>query len=467
MVKRVWTLTERLGLGIGLALLTMGLILGVFGYFTLSSLFEIHLRERAESQARQLALFGADAILVYDYATLERYARALANEPGILNVIITRNDGEILAQAGTLKQTSNASVINVQQALKIGRSDIGIVKLSVDRQSMESSLQQLAITGMVVLLILIAVLFVYLRRFVDRRLILPVQRLAQAANPLNSYTCPEPEELPEELARLAATFRTLCSEIHDHLIERERAEQLARAATERLTREQRLATVGQVAAGLAHNLNTPLGSIRGFAQLLADRINDPQQQRQAILIVEQAEACAATVRNLLTAVRPPEVEKRNFDLMQAVLGAIELMRPLLRDHGTEVVEPAADEEKTSYRVLGDPGAVEQILFNLLGNASQAGATQVNMVLVNDNSKGLTLRIADNGSGIPPELHNKLFNPFVTNKLPGDGAGLGLYLSRQLAEDMGAKLELATESTRVGACFILHFESLPGTEAHTI
>lgn len=456
MVKRSWSLAERLAAGIGLALLILSLILGFSGYATLSNLFENNLRERAESQARQLALFAADAILVYDYGTLERYARALADEPGILSVSILREDGEVLAKAYSEGELTDKSTIEVRQNLMIGQSDIGIVKLKVDRQGTETSLQRLGVTGLIVLVALIIVLFWVLRKFVDRGLIQPVQQLARAANPLNSMKCPEPGDLPQELQRLAQTFQGLCSEIQTHLKEQEHAEQKIRDATARLTHEQRLATVGQMAAGLAHNLNTPLGSIKGYGQLLLERLEKPQQKHQAELIVEQAETCAKTVRNLLTAVRTPEVEQIEFDLYQQVSGTVDLVRPLLSGQGTSVIEPdyVADEK---CLVSGDPGGVEQILFNLLTNAAQAGASKIVIEITNHEINNCcVLAVNDNGPGINKELRSTLFDPFVTDKHPGEGTGLGLYMSQKLASDMGAQLNLSESSSGIGASFHLTF-----------
>ncbi len=420
MVGRVWTLAERLTVGIGLALLALSMILGISGYATLSSLFESNLRERAESQARQLALFSADAILVYDYATLERYSKELSDEPGILSVSIIRSDGEVLAEAGEQENWPPSSTIKVDQSLQLGNSDIGVVQLVVDRQGMEDSLRRLGISGLIVLMVLLIALFWILRKFIDRGLIRPVQQLAQAANPLNNKNCPEPKDLPQELESLAQTFRGLCSDIKTHLHERESAELRVRNATDILTREQRLATVGQIAAGLAHNLNTPLGSIKGYAQLLSERLTNPEQQHQASLIVEQAESRARTVNNLLTAVRMPEVERKEFNLYQQAMRAIELMRPLLRGQQTKIVEPENANIENCI-AQGDPGAVEQILFNLLTNAAQAGATQVTVKLNQQGSaKSWVLTVQDNGPGIKHELRANLFDPFVTDKPAGEG-----------------------------------------------
>lgn len=464
MVKRSWTLSEQLGAGIGLAMLIMGLVLGSFGYITLSNILEDHLQERAESQARQLALFAADAILLYDYATLERYAKELADEPGIISVKIQRNDGETLAQASNPETSSNTSIIEVQQRLHIGQLDIANVTLAVDRRSMELTLQQLALVGFVVLLVLIITVFWIMRQFVERGVIKPVQQMVLAANPLKTDNCPEPKDLPEELARLAETIRGLCGEVRAHLIEREHAEQLARLATERLTREKRLATVGQIAAGLAHNLNTPLGSIKGFAQLLCENLDDPKNKQQASCIVTQAESCAATVRNLLTTVRPPEIVLREFDLYQQVVTSVEYMRPLLRDRGVEVIIMNEQNSEDRPKVMGDCGAVEQILFNLLSNAAQANATEVNIdFVVEPDDNNVVMNVCDNGPGISHALGESLFDPFVTDKAPGEGTGLGLYLSKQLAENMGADLFLSSTSSTNGACFSLMFYSKRSAE----
>jgi len=478
MVTRPWTLSTRLGAGIGLTVMLLGLVLGVAGYTTLSGLLERHLRDSAESRARQLALFGADAILSYDYATLERYASALAREPDIVAVRVTRDDGELLASAGDTDgpgMRDASALIAASQSLHLGGSRIGSVQLWVDRGGMEASLRRLAVTGLVLLLGLIALLFWLLRHFVERSLIRPVQALALAANPLAAQQCPEPGSLPAELAQLSTTFHQLCASIQAHLNEREHAERLARAATERLTREQRLATVGQLVAGLAHKLNTPLGSIRGFAQLLSERSDDPRQRRQADLIIEQAEACATTVRNLLDSVHPGSPQARDFDLHAHLQGTVELMQPLLHKLSITILLPDTDatnpdSSTTSpdcrYTVTADPAGVEQILFNLLSNAIDAGADHVTLRLGERHQYPYgALWVCDDGAGIAPDapsiaadLAERLFDPFITAKPPGQGTGLGLYLSRQLATAMGARLELSDHCRTPGACFALTFSA---------
>ncbi|MCG7920452.1 MAG: HAMP domain-containing histidine kinase [Candidatus Thiodiazotropha lotti] len=453
MVKRNWSLTERLTAGVGLAMVMLSLVLAGGGYIALSKLFETHLTERAVSQARQLALFSVDAILVYDYATLERYTTELAREPGIVSVLIRRNDGELLAEAGVSPELDNPSLIHVEQGLSIGNSEIGRVFLSVDRAGMVEALFRVGLSGLGLLLLVLAILFLALRKFINSELILPVQQLAQSINPLHAEQCPEPTGLPEELQRLAQTFQRLCGEIKDHLAKRDQAEHMVRSVTERLNRDQRLAVVGQMAAGLAHNLNTPLGSIKGYAQLLEES-GDDSQQHQARLIIEQAESCAAKVTNLLTAVRLPEIEQQAFDLHQQVNGAVELIAPILKGYDVKI-NPPVEPEGERCIVTGDPGALEQILFNLLANAAQAGAIHVNLSVIRTSESGLVhLRVEDDGPGIPSNLQSTLFDPFVTSKPPGEGTGLGLYMSRQIAIQMGAELSMVTQDLNNGACFNL-------------
>lgn len=480
MVGQQWSLAQRVGAGIGLALLLFGFVLGIAAYQGLSNLLEQHLSERANSHAHQLALFSADAILIHDYATLERYTSALASEPGVLEVTIRRDDGEVLAHAirpGLLQGNSATSpMVNsghavkrlyVQHNLNIGGSIIGVVKLGVDRGPMEAYLQRLAWIGLGFLLAMIVLIFLGLRWFIERGLIRPIEQLALAANPLSGAQCSEPKSLPEELARLARVFRQLCADVQTHLSGREQAEQLARNATDRLTRQQRLATAGQIAAGVAHNLNTPLGSIRGYAQLLLEQLSEPEQRRKAQLIVEQSESCATSVRNLLTTVHPPKVKQQVFDLHGQLEVSLEVMRPLFRDWGMQVKALGFD---SRCDVIGDPAALEQILFNLFSNAAQAGASELSVrLLKNDSSAHCALRIDDNGPGIDARLRDSLFDPFVTEKEPGEGTGLGLYLSRQLAEGMQAGLTLGASEPTKGACFVLSLRcnTNPEGTCHTV
>ncbi len=200
-----------------------------------------------------------------------------------------------------------------------------------------------------------------------------------------------------------------------------------------------MASIGQMAAGLAHSLNTPLGNILGYAQQARRKAGDEDMRARMEVIERQAEACSDIVRNLLSAARGPDIRIQPFDLAELSRATVKLLRPVVHDHGVELLlDPGV--EHLSLNVLGDVGGVEQILFNLVNNAVQAGAKTIRVHLCNDSQWG-RLQVEDDGQGIADEIRSRIFKPLFTTKAAGQGTGLGLHLCQTLAGSMQGSIEL--------------------------
>ncbi len=456
MVKHNLTLSAQLTLILGAGLLLLGVVLGTLAYQGMAKVLDDALRDKAQSLAHQLSVVSVDALLIYDYGTLERYVADLSQSPRLRYLAIRDNQGRVLAEAGDPAPDPSDPILRIHQPILAANSRLGEVILRYDRSHVTTLLRSLmawSISGLALLLLAI----LWLTRWSMRRFVVqPIQRLAESYNPLISRRCPPSDApLPEELRMISSTFSRLCREVQEHLSAREVSEAQAHDALERLMREQRLATVGQMAAGLAHSLNTPLGNILGYAQL-ARRHDQGENQSKLQTIEQQARLCRDIVNNLLTAVRPPQARLIRFDLSEIVHNTVRLTSPVLRQRGLASIEVQCP---AHLFALGDPAALEHVLFNLLTNAVQAGAEHV-IIAVAARGEYIDLRVADDGCGIDPALGDRIFDAFFTTKEPGKGTGLGLHLAQVLLREMQGDIRLEA-SDDAGSTFRIRVPAAGG------
>lgn len=214
------------------------------------------------------------------------------------------------------------------------------------------------------------------------------------------------------------------------------AEQLAIAnenllkAETTVRRTERLAALGQLSAGLAHELRNPLSSIKGSAELLCRSAarGNPVAQELAQIIIEEAERTNSLVTRFLDFARPLEPRRQAVDVTQIIDRAAHRAGvPIIRNYSPDVP-----------RLNIDPELMEQVFLNLLTNASQAsppGAPITAVTRADDNLADIS--IVDRGCGIPPEKIDTIFNPFVTTKQ--NGVGLGLAIVSRIVDGHGGKM----------------------------
>nr|WP_296748964.1 ATP-binding protein [Thioalkalivibrio sp.] len=222
--------------------------------------------------------------------------------------------------------------------------------------------------------------------------------------------------------------------------ERETAEARARRHLDELARAGRLSTLGELSAGLAHELNQPLCALASYAQASTRLLKRGRQEelREALTQIEAvAHRAAETVRQMraFAARQPPE--RRAIAPAALVQPVIDLLQPELRRHRIEV---EVSIPKHLPRAWVAPVQIEQVLMNLLRNAIEAveGRRDAHIQLqVDRNRRDLVISVRDNGPGIPPYRLASLFDPFATRK--EGGMGLGLSISRSLVEAHGGHL----------------------------
>jgi signal transduction histidine kinase len=267
------------------------------------------------------------------------------------------------------------------------------------------------------------------------RLVAPVKALIASTVPGETRHT-TPAHAPAEVHELGHALAALEARVQTHIVALDEASQAHNDALRRLCAEQRLATVGQMAGEVAHELNTPLANILGYAQLARTQNLDLALDESLDVIAVQARRAAQIVGDMLSVARAPAPAGQALDLAEVVQAFARLVTPLVRRQAVTLDVDA----QLSAPAWGDAARIEQILFNLLTNATQAGAHRVHLRVAPQ-----CLRVEDDGEGVPHALQARLFEPFVTSKPVGQGTGLGLAICRRLAEEMRGNLVLIASS----------------------
>ena len=222
---------------------------------------------------------------------------------------------------------------------------------------------------------------------------------------------------------------------------------------ERRRRAERLASVGELAAGVAHEVNNPLAAIKSFAQLLARDAAGTEQRQALELIIQESTRVAGIVANLLSFARKQGAGGREpIDLNLIAERVLTMQRYALETVGIQV---RRDFDASLSPVMGESGALEQVMLNLVVNAEQAlaskGGERLLIVRTRESSEGVILSVVDNGPGIPRELLSSIFDPFRTTK--PEGTGLGLGISATVVREHGGNIWAESEEGRGAAFFV--------------
>ena len=207
---------------------------------------------------------------------------------------------------------------------------------------------------------------------------------------------------------------------------------------EQLVHSEKLSALGQLVAGVAHELNNPLSAVLGNAYLVEPKVSDPRILRYVQGMREGAERAAEIVRNLLQFARKLSSSREDIDLNQLV----ERVLMLVTTAGvTQKVTIVRDLAPGLPSTAGDPGQIQQVFLNLFSNALQAMEESGGTLTVRSRLHGPRLRIEveDTGPGVPAEVRSRIFDPFFTTKAVGKGTGLGLSVAHGIVSAHEGKL----------------------------
>lgn len=213
-----------------------------------------------------------------------------------------------------------------------------------------------------------------------------------------------------------------------------------RALQLHLTQTEKLAAIGEMLSGAAHELNNPLTTIIGFSELLQDA-NVPDQVREDLQrIYRQAKRGSRIVQNLLTFARQSRLQMAEVDINALLEQTLEILETQLEDSAIEVI---LELDEQLPRTLADGERLQQVFLNLITNALQAmmethGGGRLRLS-TQTTLAGIQVAVQDNGPGIPPELLRRIFDPFFTTKGTGEGTGLGLSICYGICREHGGRI----------------------------
>ncbi len=259
---------------------------------------------------------------------------------------------------------------------------------------------------------------------------------------------------PQELKQLASGLNGMLDAI-EAAEKRESSQRHARdKMAERLRHSETMAALGQLSAGVAHELGAPLTVVDGRANRLLRQRPDPASQRELNTIREQVRRMTSIVEQLLSFGRSSRTNKQRLKVSKVV----EQARNALSDEGRNIQISASSD----VSFTADPLSVEQALVNLMRNAHQAcpeGKVEISWQVDENN---LFIMVDDAGPGIPSSKAAEIFKPFVSSKQPGEGSGLGLAIVKRIIRDHDGEIALS-ESPLGGARFSLRFPLEPNGE----
>jgi signal transduction histidine kinase len=269
----------------------------------------------------------------------------------------------------------------------------------------------------------------------------------------------------EELVRLAAalgTFRTRIvedrSRIESQLAALRSAHRELEQRTAQLLRSERLASVGILSAGIAHEIGNPLAIVLGYLEMLEQSDLPPEERTRAFEEMARAtRRIDRVIRDLLAFARPERREDgQPADLPDVVARVVGLVGAHRKLRGVTVETRSVESLPESHHLVDISAAhLEQILVNLLINGADAMDGRGSLVLrASATGSDVVLDVRDEGPGVPMVDRERIFEPFYSTKATRDGTGLGLAISRQLAEAYGGRLEAVDPSPERGACLRL-------------
>ena len=202
---------------------------------------------------------------------------------------------------------------------------------------------------------------------------------------------------------------------------------------------EKLASIGTLAAGVAHEINNPLSIILGFVDLLAEKFDEGSSEFNDLKIIEQnAQNAKQIVDNMLGFARVTEGFEDTVDVPNAIEMVVKIVKSALLG---EKIDVAVEIPDNLPRVKGDPREIQQVLLNLINNATAAMATDGGTLTVSASQHGdkVEMSVADTGEGIPERYKMKIFDPFFTTKKVGEGTGLGLSLCYGIVSKYGGTI----------------------------
>ena len=348
--------------------------------------------------------------------------------------------------------------------------NIGGVSILQNTSFMEAEIRKAKWTIFITIFVLIGGTMTIVLLLMRRRITLPISQLVDGIKQMAKGRLNARIDLKgrDELSELAQAFNQMAFEL------KEAQEKMIQAAEAKLKLEtnlrqsEKLATIGQLASGLAHEIGTPLNIISGRVQLAKRKLEDKEEtQKNLDIILFQTERITKIIQQLLGFVKKKKPEQKTLNITILLDTTLDFLDHRIQGQGVEVVEEIQDNLPP---VIGDPDQLQQVFLNLLLNAIQAmpdgGTLRISASSKRTSKEGLgnerrqfvEVCVEDTGVGMEREVKESIFNPFFTTK--DQGTGLGLMVSHGIVEDHEGWINVESEMEK-GSTFKVYLPALEG------
>ncbi len=478
MVRYRPTLTVSILAFLGLLLVLTWLLFSLLAFKTAANDLYAQKGEHARTLLKAFVALLPDAIPTYPEGFIpsdsqaSRYIQKLSEESAFSRLTLLDRNGTPIFTAGRegsdpyspfqgmVKMTEGSFIgpdgDGIVHIITVTRDGVAVAKaglllsLSPEKARLNRSRQML-----MAYFVLDFILLLGLGSFVLTRIVVnPINRLLTATEKITGgqYSQRLSMSGSAELARLAHAFNEMAASLQnkDRLVAEqmtalEKANSDLGQAREESVRTEKMASIGLLAAGMAHEIGTPLASIMGYAELSASEQPDNSAiQDYARRITEDCSRIDRIVRGLLDFSRPRTSCGENTDVRSVVLSTVDLMT---QQGAFKQLNLSLEMDEGLLTARCDQHQLQQVVINLLLNsrdATPSGGT----ITVSAGRDGARIRldVRDSGTGIPEESIKHIFDPFFTTKPPGKGTGLGLAISARIVEGFGGRITVAS---RVG------------------
>jgi signal transduction histidine kinase len=470
----------------------VGVVMTLGGYFTLrqrEAILETAMRNELRAHAATLKIALEDAYRSGRTSDAQGLINRLSNNPKVFSVTLFDESGRfvmssnplaadeihqppqvqgVIATGQAVEIVSNQELVSLIIPIRINDSRRGAFEITQPRSFIRADFARARRNIALVTLALFATIILVVLAVMRHSFLRPIKELLVGAIAIGRGDLEYRVMVPEgrgELAQLAREFNRMA----DNLTEQRHAavhEAEERLKLEReLRHKERLASVGRLAAGIAHEMGAPLNVIKGRVELLQQRpdMSPERRVRNQDIINEQVDGIARIVRQLLTLARPFNLRWENVDPQRLITDVCELIEPDAAKAGI-ILEVVVNHQTG---IDGDWDLLRQMMLNICLNGMQAvgknGRLRIELLkgeTVRNNRHFVALKISDNGPGISSENLNHIFDPFFTTKDVGQGTGLGLAVSHRIVEEHGGWIMVENQRTG-GAAFTVYLPKATG------
>ena len=461
----------KLGLGISAIVLLVSVAMTVTFYAIASRSLTSESKKWGRTLCENLALRVRDPLLAEDLLRIQNHVDDLKSAGAdVVYAFVMDEDGRVLAHTFKkgfptdllaanplgaenslsirLINTGTALVYDFAAPVAVGDSRLGVVRVGLAKSGVEDVIRAF-IEPMINVALITMVLAVVAATLYARRVTRRINRLREHAAQVVAGRLEVPSEVTpprspalfaDEIEQLSETFDVMTRNLRLHLDGLHAAERELILQRDQLIQAQKMEAVGKLAGGVAHEINTPLGIILGYSQLLQEDAPAGSSQRADLAIIErQAKVCRKIVADLLGFSRQVASAKMEMCFNNSILEAVTLVRHTLGLDHVEILTRLDDHHPIIY---GDPEKLKQVWINLLNNGRDAmpsgGAILITSRLERD--RGVVSAVfSDTGAGVSPENLSRLFEPFFSTKSVGEGTGLGLAVSFGIVSDHGGTI----------------------------